>query len=437
MYELLAAGSQSPLVISCSTTRQNASQIFDEIKNSISKSEALKSLCQVRPSSKLVRVKRLNGEFRSISNEAGNAEGLNLSFVACDEVHAWRNDKLYRALEYAGIARPDGCLTIISTAGNDQGHFFYELVCKARNILSGADLDTSFYATVFEPNDTDSSDDEATWRKSNPSLSTSFTLEDFRSDYLAAKKTLPDWLSFQRYRLNKWIHASDGWIDLDKWDKAIEHYTDEQLLEYPCWLACDLSSTTDPTSVSIVWWLPDNRFYIRSYAWVCEAGVRRREYSNLPRYQQYQQGGWLTITHGNVIDQMQVKTFITASCNKFNVQEIIFDSYNAGLMATELQTVRAVFYAPQNYKFYNAPCKAFEIALSANQLIHDGNTFLRWAAKNVRLEIDAWGNVKPSRERSTDKIDPLISTLMAFGRASEISKQMGDSPYENEQITWF
>jgi phage terminase large subunit-like protein len=35
LYESLAAGVKSPLVISCSTTRQNATQIFDEVKPSV------------------------------------------------------------------------------------------------------------------------------------------------------------------------------------------------------------------------------------------------------------------------------------------------------------------------------------------------------------------------------------------------------------------
>jgi phage terminase large subunit-like protein len=439
LFELLASGVPSPLVISCSTTRQNASQIFDEIKHSIHGSEPLSKLCQVRPSSKLVRVKKLNGEFRSISNEAGNAEGLNLSFAACDEVHAWKSDRLYRALEYAGIARPDGCLTIISTAGHDQGHFFYDLVQKARNVLSGADTDTSFFATIYEPNEGDDPEDPATWAKANPSLGTSFTAEDFRRDLEAAKKNLPDWLSFCRYRLNMWCQASDSWLDLDKWDKAKGTITDEQLAQCPCWLSCDLSSTTDPTSVSIVWALPGNKFFIKSWAWVCAAGVRRREATNLPRYQDYAEAGWMRLTDGDVIDQHAVKNFILDACSKYQVQEIVFDSYNAGLLATELLAVKPVFYAPQNYKFFNSVCKQFEMGISEGHVQHDGNRLLRWAAKNVRLDRDAWGNVKPSRDKSTDKIDPMISALMGYARASEwaASGASAISPYETAGIDWW
>ena len=87
-------------------------------------------------------------------------------------IHAWqssRGEQLYRALEFSTIARADGVLILISTAGHDQGHFFYDLVTKARNVLKGDDLDTSFFASVHEPDADDDLDEPTTWAKANPS----------------------------------------------------------------------------------------------------------------------------------------------------------------------------------------------------------------------------------------------------------------------------
>lgn len=425
LYELLAAGTPSPLVISASTTKQNASQIFDTIKFSLDRHPALQKFVKVRPSVKAVRVPKLNGVFQSISSDSGNAEGLNVAFACLDEVHAWPNGKgerLYRALEYSSIARPDGCLCIISTAGHDQSHFFYDLVCKARNVLSGADLDTSFFATLYEPGPEDNPEDPATWRKANPSLGTSFTEDDFKRDLDAAKKNVPDWLSFLRYRLNTWTQSQDAWLDLDKWDKAEKKITEDQLKEWPCWMAADLSATTDPTSLSVCWHLGGKRFYLKSWAWVCKAGAKKREATNLPRYETYESGGWLKLTEGDVIDLPLLKNFIVSFCRTHKVKEITFDQYNADLLGHELISMYGpdfVTYSPQNFKFYNSPCKSFEMDISEGRLFHDGNRFLKWAAGNVRLDVDAWGNVRPSRDKSTDKIDPIISSLMAYARAHE------------------
>jgi phage terminase large subunit-like protein len=37
-------------------------------------------------------------------------------------------------------------------------------------------------------------------------------------------------------------------------------------------------------------------------------------------------------------------------------------------------------------------------------------------ASNVAVETDAAGNVKPSKKKSTERIDGIVATVMALGR---------------------
>jgi phage terminase large subunit-like protein len=62
--------------------------------------------------------------------------------------------------------------------------------------------------------------------------------------------------------------------------------------------------------------------------------------------------------------------------------------------------------------------KAFEEAVLNRQLLHDGNPVLTWAVSNVSIESDAAGNRKPTKERSRDKIDPAVASIMAVGLAA-------------------
>jgi phage terminase large subunit-like protein len=418
LYESLAAGVPSPLVISCSTTKENARQIYDEIAHSITKHPKLKPLAKIVASQKIIRFKSKNAELRAISNESGNCEGLNLSACIADEVHAWEGrggEALYRALEYSTIARPDGVLIIISTAGHDQSHFFYDLVCKARNIIKGDDTDTSFFPTVYEAGTDDDIEDPATWAKANPSLGTSFTAEDFRRDLAAAKLDTASLLSFRRYRLNQWCRADDSYIDAALWDLCKDPATEDVLKSCPLYVGCDLSQTTDTCSVSCVWCLGDRRYYVRNHAWVCEDGVRKREQTNLPRYQQYAQQGTLTITPGTCNDYRRIRAYLMELRQRYNLKAISFDQYNAIEMCAELMAEGCnVLRQGQNHKEYNGPTKEFEIAVRERRISHDGNEMLKWALQNTRLDINTFGDVKPSRAKSTDKIDPAVSTLLAF-----------------------
>lgn len=424
LYETYGANVPSPLVISASTTKENARQIYDELKNSIVKNERLASISKLAPSMRIIRVAKKNAEFRSISNDSGNAEGLNISCAVCDEVHAWKSEQLYRTLEYSTIARPDGCLIIISTAGHDQGHFFYDLYTKAKAIISGDDVDTSFFPTVYESQG--DIDDVQGWMQANPSMGVSFTLDDFKRDLETAKADTASRLSFERYRLNKWVRADDSFIDPVEFDACRLHRSDDELKFKPLIVGVDLSQTTDPCSISLCWALGDRQFHVKSHAWVCEEGVRRNEATNLPKYRAFKEDKVMTITDGNCNDYRAIKRFILDLRNKYNLKEIVFDQYNAIEMASELMSEGlTVFRQPQTHKYFTSPCKDFEVAIKEKRISHDGNRFLRWALANTRLDVDALGNCKPSRDKSTDKIDACVSTLMAFGRAVEMSVNGG------------
>ena len=65
-----------------------------------------------------------------------------------------------------------------------------------------------------------------------------------------------------------------------------------------------------------------------------------------------------------------------------------------------------------------APTKELERRLLGGQLAHGGHPVLRWMASNVAVTTDAAGNLKPAKDKSTDRIDGIVALIMALGRAS-------------------
>lgn len=64
-----------------------------------------------------------------------------------------------------------------------------------------------------------------------------------------------------------------------------------------------------------------------------------------------------------------------------------------------------------------APTKELEKLVISGRLRHGGNPVLRWMASHVSVETDAAGNLKPSKKKSTERIDGLMAAIMALGRA--------------------
>ena len=64
----------------------------------------------------------------------------------------------------------------------------------------------------------------------------------------------------------------------------------------------------------------------------------------------------------------------------------------------------------------NAPSKELLRLILSGAVSHGDNPVLRWMADNVTAEEDAARNIKPSKAKSTQRIDGIVASIMALGR---------------------
>jgi phage terminase large subunit-like protein len=58
-----------------------------------------------------------------------------------------------------------------------------------------------------------------------------------------------------------------------------------------------------------------------------------------------------------------------------------------------------------------------EKLIVSRKLAHGGNPVTRWMAANVAVAQDPAGNLKPAKDKSTERIDGIVALIMAIGRA--------------------
>ena len=58
---------------------------------------------------------------------------------------------------------------------------------------------------------------------------------------------------------------------------------------------------------------------------------------------------------------------------------------------------------------------------------------LRWNFDNVVIKTDPAGNIKPDKEKSTEKIDGAVAAIMSFSRAV-VNKNKKPSAYKDRGI---
>ena len=83
-----------------------------------------------------------------------------------------------------------------------------------------------------------------------------------------------------------------------------------------------------------------------------------------------------------------------------------------------------------------APTAELQRLSVSRALWHGGHPVLRWNASNVAVRQDPAGNIKPDKERSTERIDGISALVNALGRALLRNGTGGRSIYESQGIAF-
>ncbi len=71
----------------------------------------------------------------------------------------------------------------------------------------------------------------------------------------------------------------------------------------------------------------------------------------------------------------------------------------------------------QGYKDISPPSKELMKLTLEKKIAHGGNPVLRWMMDNIYVKTDPAGNIKPDKEKRTERIDGAVALIMALDRA--------------------
>ena len=86
----------------------------------------------------------------------------------------------------------------------------------------------------------------------------------------------------------------------------------------------------------------------------------------------------------------------------------------------------------QGYKDMSPASKELMKLTLEKKLAHGGQPVLRWMMDNVYVRTDPAGNIKPDKEKSTERIDGAVAMIMALDRA--IRNENPGSVYDGRGI---
>ena len=421
LYMTCGDGEWGAEVYGCASDRQQASIVFDVAVDMVEQCPALKKRIKPVMSVKRLVYKPTNSFYQVLSAEAYTKHGLNVHSVIFDELHSQPNRELFDVMtKGSGDARTQPLFFLITTAGTDRHSVCFEQHQKAEDIILGRKIDPTYYPVIYGASDDADWTSEKVWYASNPSLGHTIDVEKVQNAYFSARDNPAEENLFRQLRLNQWVKQSTRWMQMEKWDACAFSVDEQELIGRECYGGLDLSSSIDITAFVLVFPPRDDteNYVILPYFWIPEENMNQRVRRDHVPYDVWVKQEKLMTTDGNVIHYGFIESFIDGLGKKFHIKEIAFDRWGAVQMVQNLEGLGfTVVPFGQGFKDMSPPSKELMKLTLEQKLAHGGHPVLRWMMDNIFVRTDPAGNIKPDKEKSTEKIDGAVATVMALDRA--------------------
>lgn len=379
--------------------------------------------------------------FRRVSAEHRGLDGKRVHFGGIDEIHEHPTPFVVDKIRAGTKGRRQALIYEITNSGFDRNSVCWHHREYSEKVLNGHIENDSWFAYVCALDEGDDWKDEKVWIKANPNLDVSITRKYLREQVNEAIGMPSKENIVKRLNFCIWTEQSERWMPIDLWDTCGTPIVIEDLVGESFLGAFDLASTQDIAAYSMLFppsaksplWRNIWKFYAP------EAIVKKRKQEGRVPYDVWVRDGLITVTPGNVTDYDFIENDILKTAEKYKLVEVAYDRWNATQLVTHLQDKlnsgdkeRVVPFG-QGFASMSAPTKELEKLILSGSYTHGGNPVARWMASNVAVKHDPAGNVKPDKEKSSDKIDGIVATVMALGRAMVMPVQ-GPSVYESRGL---
>lgn len=395
--------------------------------------------------------------FRPIASEENSQSGPRPHCALIDEIHEHRTPTVIDMMHAGKKGRRQALIFEITNSGSDRTSICWQHHHYSAQILDGTVVDDSWFAYVcgLDPcerhltegqtqpvegcPDCDDWRDETVWIKANPNLGVSIKLQYLR-DQVAMAKGMPLFEGEVR-RLNFccWTQVSTRCIPADRWQACAREINPTTFEGRECCAALDIGATSDFCAFTLVFAEDDEEsielpidpakpdgpkrillrrsYTVIPYFWLPESPVRRDEHT-AALIESWRRQGHIRTTPGTLVDYAQVLSDIEELGLRFRFRKLAIDrgfqgNWIGGKLV-EIYGADIVESFAQGILSMNAPFREMLELIKAGRLHHGNNPVMNWMAGNCAAETKG-GLIKPSKDKSPEKIDGIAALVMALG----------------------
>jgi phage terminase large subunit-like protein len=297
--------------------------------------------------------------------------------------------------------------------------------------------DPSFLFRWWGLEESDAWDDPEAWERANPNYGESVSKAFLEAEALKAKHQPARQNTFRRLYLNEWTQAESRWIDLGVWDRTAGLVSEEKLEGRECCGGLDLASKSD--LAALCWDFPNEdgthdaiwRFFTPREN-LAELDKRTAGQASV-----WAREGFLLVEDGAVVTDEFVFAQIMRDAKRFNIRRIGYDRWGAWTLRTRLEDEEfELAEIGQGFASMSPASKDFEQHILERKYRHGGNPVMRWMIDNVVVRTDPAANIKPDKQKSSEKIDGVVAAIMAHDTALRVGTA-AVSAYDDHDLIVF
>ncbi len=361
--------------------------------------------------------------YRSISAKVGTKHGLNAYIAIMDELHAQVNRDLFDVLKTSMMARREPLFISITTADMVRPSICNEREKLALDVAAGRIKMRELLPVLYRLEPGEDWKDPENWKKANPNLGVSITMEAFREKFQEAMTTPSFENAFKRLHLNMRTSADKRWLSMDDWAKCGGPIRKKDLEGLVCYGAVDLATRNDIAAMVLAFAKVEDgdlvgNVYLKSFFWAPSENAHLRERRDGVPYLTWAREGHIHLTEGNVIDFDFITDRVLEEASRHGLKEVAYDPWGATYWATSLYNKHGIPMVEmrQGSLTMNEPCKLLESLVVSHRIRHGDNPVLTWMAGNAAVKVASQGNIMIDKDKSADKVDGMVAAAMAVGR---------------------
>lgn len=473
LYLGIADNEQNAEVYVGANTANQAGIIFKDIKDFIINNDTLATWCSLRGG--LIKPTGVfypptNSAIEKVSGDSKRNTGIGgfrTHGLIVDEFNEAKSDEFMENYSAGFKSRKNPMSVILMNAGSDlssPGGISFNL---GKRVLSKETVLDDFlpYMCAVDPDD-NPWEDEKCWIKTEPSLP-EIPGYTYIHNQIAITKGAPS----KKARVGRlifciWSEGEESWIEPEVYDACVvnELPPSKERRPRPCFLALDLASNRDFTAGAIVWVMEDGSLCADTIIWTPKDTLRERAKSDNMPYDMWADQGYIIPTPGRVQDYEYPARWVEKMQKKFDVKLLAFDNWNCddliekfddlGVDLTYDPDKSALLVVPHPQGFFKAKSvmpkkyKDKEIKLTMPKSISVAETLLlnkrlkvkdnpatRSAVLGAKLKTDPALNRHFEKVKSTTRIDPAVSLVMAVGSA--VAKRPKKTKLSYEEVRAF